>query len=103
MWLDGEANSRYNKVFVECCDDEQISIIDDIAYPDPDNQNPNLGPGRSFFRRMSNLAVTGYYTTKMGIDDLGYVGNMANLWDGGPQDDWTSTVLPMMKSISRNT
>lgn len=87
MWLDGESNARYNKRFVECSDPEQISIIDDIAYPDPEDLKPTMGPGRSFFSRMRNLTLTGYYTTKMGIDDLGYVGNRANLWDGVPQDE----------------
>ncbi|MEE9373520.1 MAG: hypothetical protein V3V00_10755 [Saprospiraceae bacterium] len=35
---------------------------------------------------MRNLTLTGYYTTKMGIDDLGYVCNRPNVWDGVPQD-----------------
>ena len=86
MWLNGESTKRYNKAFVDCNNEEQISIIDDIAYPDPDNKKPDMAPGRSFFNRMRNLTMTGYYTTKMGIDDLGYVGNRANLWDGVPQE-----------------
>ena len=35
---------------------------------------------------MRNLTLTGYYTTKMGLDDLGYQGNVANVWDGVPDD-----------------
>ena len=35
---------------------------------------------------MRNLTLTGYYTTKMGIDDLGYKGNIPNIWDGVPAD-----------------
>ena len=86
MWLDIESNRRYNKVFRELADAEQISIIDDIAYPDPDGNSPEMEPGRKFFKRMRNLTLTGYYTTKMGLDDLGYVGNRPNAWDGVPQD-----------------
>ena len=86
MWLDGESNKRFNKRFVTCSDAEQISIVDDIAYPDPDGKKPEMGPGIEFFKRMRNLTLTGYYTTKMGIDDLGYVGNRPNTWDGVPQD-----------------
>lgn len=32
------------------------------------------------------MTLTGYYTSKIGIADLGYVGNRANMWDGVPQD-----------------
>jgi hypothetical protein len=35
---------------------------------------------------MRNLTLTGYYTTKMGIEDLGYKGNRANAWEGVPQE-----------------
>lgn len=86
MWLDGESNKRFNKFFISCSDSEQISIVDDIAYPDPENKKPEMGPGIEFFKRMRNLTLTGYYTSKMGIDDLGYVGNRPNIWDGVPQD-----------------
>ena len=86
MWLDGESNKRFNKLFTSSSQSEQISIIEDIAYPDADNNKPEMGPGIEFFKRMRNLTLTGYYTTKMGIDDLGYVGNRPNIWDGVPQD-----------------
>ncbi len=87
MWLDGEAMKRYEKQFVTLSEKQQLSIIDDIAYPDPKNLKPEMGPGRSFFDRMRNLTLTGYYTTKMGFDDLGYVGNRPNLWDGVPKEE----------------
>jgi len=86
MWLDGESNARFNKEFVSCNAKEQIAIIDDIAYPDPKNEKPEMSQGRAFFNKMRDLTLTGYYTTKMGIDDLGYVGNRPNMWDGVPQD-----------------
>lgn len=86
MWLDGESNRRFNKRFQDCTQDQQISIVDDIAYADKDNRKPNMAPGISFFNRMRNLTLTGYYTTKMGFDDLGYVGNRPNLWDGVPAE-----------------
>ncbi len=85
-WLDGQSNQRYNKRFVDLINSEQILIIDDIAYPDPDDERPDMGPGIKFFNQMRNLTLTGYYTTKMGFDDLGYVGNRPNIWDGVPAD-----------------
>jgi hypothetical protein len=86
MWLDGESNRRFNLKFINCDEVQQIKIVDDIAYPDPNGEHPELGPGIEFFRRMRNLTLTGYYTTKMGIDDLGYAGNRPNVWDGVPQE-----------------
>ncbi|MDH3711917.1 MAG: gluconate 2-dehydrogenase subunit 3 family protein [Cyclobacteriaceae bacterium] len=86
MWLDGESNRRFNKVFNSCSNEEQIQIVDDIAYPDPDNAKPQMAYGIKFFSLMRNLTITGYYTTKIGIDDLGYIGNQPNVWDGIPAD-----------------
>lgn len=86
MWIDGEAMKRFGKAFKDCENTEQIAIIDDIAYPDPDEEKPEFSHGIKFFDLMRNLTLTGYYTTKMGIDDLGYVGNRATIWDGVPAD-----------------
>lgn len=86
MWLDGETNTRFNKEFVNCTDTEQIQIIDDIAYPDPEGKKPTMSQGIKFFDLMRNLTLTGYYTTRIGLDDLGYTGNYANVWDGIPEE-----------------
>lgn len=86
MWLDTESNSRFNKLFKACTDQEQIEIIEDIAYPDPDNKKPLMAYGIRFFNHMRNLTLTGYYTSEEGIKDLGYVGNIPNVWDGVPAD-----------------
>lgn len=86
MWLDGESNKRFNKVFSAASNEQQIQIVDDIAYPDPENKKPEMGHGIKFFSLIRNLTLTGYYTTKMGFDDLGYAGNQPNVWDGVPAD-----------------
>ena len=86
MWIDTESNRRFNKVFADASQEEQIQIIDDIAYPDPEDEKPEMKHGRNFFKLMRNLTLTGYYTTKIGFDDLGYVGNYPNVWDGVPEE-----------------
>jgi len=86
MWLNGESRRRFEVPFVQASVAQQINIVDDIAYPDPDKKSPQFEPGRSFFTRMRNLTMTGYFTTRMGIKALGYVGNRPNMWDGVPQD-----------------
>jgi len=84
MWLDNQSNKQFAKEFKACSDEQQISIIDDIAYPD--QATPEVEQGVKFFSLMRNLTLTGYYTTKMGLEDLGYKGNVANVWDGVPDD-----------------
>jgi len=86
MWLDAESNKRYNKEFVALSDANQISIIEDIAYPDPDGKKPEMGAGIKFFNLIRNLTVSGYYTTRMGFDDLDIRTNVANVWDGVPAE-----------------
>ncbi len=86
MWLNSVANHRYHKTFSELTNPEQLTIIDEIAYPDPEEKFPERAPGIAFFTRMRNLTLTGYYTTRMGLDDLGYQGNYPNVWDGVPAE-----------------
>ena len=83
-WLENESYKRYDKKFRELSKEEQIAIIDDIAYPE--EVKPEFSQGAVFFNRMRNLATTGYFTSKEGIKYLGYQGNRANVWDGVPQD-----------------
>jgi len=86
MWLKGESNQRFGIPFTALSTDQQIEIIDEIAYPDTKFKSPELEPGRTFFRLMRNLTLTGYYTSRIGVDALGYIGNRPNMWDGVPQD-----------------
>ncbi len=82
-WLKNESYKRYNKDFVELSKEEQIAIIDDIAYPE--DVKPEFSQGAVFFSRIRNLVTTGYFTSKEGIEYLGYMGNKPNVWDGVPE------------------
>jgi hypothetical protein len=35
---------------------------------------------------MRNLTASGFYTTKIGIEDIGYMGNKPNQWNGVPDE-----------------
>jgi hypothetical protein len=59
-------------------------MIDAIAYPA--KAAPDMKQGVSFFNLMRNLTVTGFYTSEMGVKDLGYMGNKPNQWNGVPKD-----------------
>lgn len=82
MWLDSFSNKLYNKEFITCSVEEQFNICDQIAYPE--RTEPDLIQGEVFFTRMRNLTLTGYYTSKTGMKELGYKGNTPNVWDGVP-------------------
>ena len=59
-------------------------MVTEIAYPK--KAKPEMHQGVAFFNLMRNLTATGFFTTKMGINDLGYVGNAPNKWEGVPAD-----------------
>ncbi|HRQ52003.1 MAG TPA: gluconate 2-dehydrogenase subunit 3 family protein [Agriterribacter sp.] len=42
--------------------------------------------GVAFFNRMRDLTASGFFTSEMGVKDLGYAGNMPNKWEGVPED-----------------
>lgn len=81
-WLDSRALDLYGANFINIGESDRLAICDSIAYPD--ETEPELQPGISFFGLMRNLTMTGYYTTELGFKDLGYVGNTPNVWDGVP-------------------
>jgi gluconate 2-dehydrogenase gamma chain len=85
-WLDVHAQKRFNNVFIKCSSKEQISIVDEIAYPK--KAKPEVSQGVSFFNTMRDLTSSGYLTTKEGIEFLGYVGNRPGVWTGVPEDVW---------------
>lgn len=86
MWLDNCSNDDHNLEFIACTPEQQKVILDTIAFPEPDVPSNQQKQGVKFFSLMRNLTVTGYYTTRMGLDDLGYKGNSPNVWDGVPDD-----------------
>jgi gluconate 2-dehydrogenase gamma chain len=85
-WLDMQCLKRYEKDFKDCTSAQQIEMVELIAYPERANGKPELAQGVAFFNKMRDLTVTGFYTTRMGFKDLGYVGNAPNQWNGVPDD-----------------
>ena len=83
-WIDVQTTKRYNKVFTDCSEAEQLSIIDDIAYPD--TADPKLSQGVNFFNQLRDFVATGFFTSKIGVEDLQYQGNRPSVWNGAPQE-----------------
>ena len=83
-WLDVQCATRFGQPFVACTAPQQLELVTRIAYPK--KATPDMLPGVAFFNRMRDLTATGFFTSKMGMADIGYVGNTPNRWAGVPAD-----------------
>jgi gluconate 2-dehydrogenase gamma chain len=83
-WLDMQCLKRYEKTFRECGNTQQMEMVDEIAWPK--KAKPQMRQGVAFFNLMRNLTATGFYTSEIGVKDVGYMGNTPNQWNGVPDD-----------------
>ncbi|HVF97402.1 MAG TPA: gluconate 2-dehydrogenase subunit 3 family protein [Flavisolibacter sp.] len=83
-WMDMQCLNRHGKAFKDCTAKQQLELVDAIAYPA--KAKPEMQQGVAFFNRMRNLVASGFFSSKMGIEDLGYVGNRPNQWTGVPPE-----------------
>lgn len=83
-WLDMQCLKRYDKSFRECDHTQQMVMVDEIAWPK--KAKPEMRQGVAFFNLMRNLTATGFYTSEIGVKDVGYMGNTPNQWNGVPDD-----------------
>ena len=82
-WLDVECHKRFDKPFLDCAAAERTAVLDDIAWPA--RAKPELAHGVAFFTSFRDLTAAGFWTTRMGIDDLQYMGNRSVArWNGCP-------------------
>ncbi|HUQ89979.1 MAG TPA: gluconate 2-dehydrogenase subunit 3 family protein [Vicinamibacterales bacterium] len=84
-WLDNECQQRFDKTFLDCVDAERHAVLDDIAWPE--KARPEFSHGVAFFNSFRDLTASGFWTTRMGIDDLQYMGNRSVArWNGCPPE-----------------
>ncbi len=83
-WTNLQCLNRYGKAFVDCNHSQQIELIDMIAYPE--KAKPEMAQGVAFFNLMRDLTATGFFSSQIGVKDLGFVGNAPNRWNGVPDD-----------------
>jgi gluconate 2-dehydrogenase gamma chain len=75
MWLDNFCIDRYGKVYQECVAEQRKEVLDLIAYRRSLKDNPGIASGVAFFAFLRRMTCDGFYTSKMGIADLQYIGN----------------------------
>jgi hypothetical protein len=85
MWIDHECQSRHDKTFLDCTAEQRTAVLDDIAWPQ--KAKPENVHGVAFFNSFRDLTASGFWSSKMGVKDLQYIGNvMVPEWKGCPPE-----------------
>ena len=104
--FDEICNVRFGLKLLDCEDIQVKAVFDDIAFSD--NKDEDLQEAIRLFAVYRGMVLTGYFTSEIGINDLGYKGNTPNVWDGVPEDvlkeysvsydeDWISRCVDQSK------
>lgn len=75
MWLDLACTDRYSAAFLDCKPEQRKEILDLIAFRKNAKADPSLSQGVAFFSFLRKATCDGFYTSKIGIADLQYIGN----------------------------
>jgi len=75
MWVDNTCIDRYGKPYLDCAADQEKEMLDSIAYRKNAKKDPSLGQGIEFFSFLRKLTADGFFTSEIGIEYLGYIGN----------------------------
>jgi gluconate 2-dehydrogenase gamma chain len=86
-WLDRESLRLLNKNFAALDAELQQQLLDRIAFPETATPDDRRWAG--FFTKFRDLTLNGFYSSKMGIADLPYLGNVAVAeWKGCDPAVW---------------
>jgi gluconate 2-dehydrogenase gamma chain len=85
MWLDLTCDGAYGRRFVRCNEGQRKELLDDIAWPD--RAPAHLVQGVAFFNSFRDLTASGFFSSRIGVQDVQYMGNLARReWPGCPPD-----------------
>src|SRR2546426_3420594 len=80
-WLDHECDDRYGKTFVACTLAERGGVLGAVA--SPAQAEPQHAAGGEVFNRVRDLTAAGLLSSRMGVQDLRYIGNtFVSEWKG---------------------
>lgn len=84
-WLDTECRERFGQPFLGASDGQRRAVLDDIAWPK--KARPEMSQGVAFFSDFRDLTASGFFSSKMGVEDLQYLGNtVVPEWTGCPPE-----------------
>jgi hypothetical protein len=71
-WINARCHSEFGRTFMDCSSEQQNGLLEELAYKS--KFKPTTESGRAFFQMMRDYTVVGYYTTRIGLESLGYPG-----------------------------
>lgn len=80
-WMDAHCRTEFGAEFMKCTAEQQKSLLEELAFKT--KYKPATESGREFFHFMRDYTVVGYYTTKIGLESLGYPG-LRQVWPSLP-------------------
>ncbi len=84
-WIDAQSTTRFGKPFADVTAAQREQILNDIAWPA--RAPATMADGVSFFNRFRDLTSSGFWSSRIGVKDLRYIGNTFNPnWDGCPPE-----------------
>ncbi len=87
-WLNAECSTRFKHEWTQCTVAQQREVLNDIAFPK--KAKTSLKPGVDFFTRFRDMTSSGFWSSRIGVKDLGYVGNLiVPEWTGCPEPQLT--------------
>jgi gluconate 2-dehydrogenase gamma chain len=100
-WIDAQSTTRFGKSFADAGVAQREQILNDVAWPA--RAPATVSDGVSFFNRFRDLTSSGFWTSKMGIKDLRYLGNTFNPnWNGCPPEALAKLGVTYAKFDPRN-
>jgi hypothetical protein len=82
-WINSQSTSRFGKAFADVPAAQREQILNDIAWPA--KAPANMSDGVSFFNRFRDMTSSGFWSSRIGVKDLRYIGNTYNPnWNGCP-------------------
>ncbi|MBX9928813.1 MAG: gluconate 2-dehydrogenase subunit 3 family protein [Gemmatimonadaceae bacterium] len=84
-WVNGACRARFGAGWISATDAQRRALLDVIAFPK--TAPAAMKPGADFFTRFRDLTSSGFWTSRIGVRDIGYRGNqpMAS-WPGCPPE-----------------
>ena len=82
-WIDNHSNTRFSNRFIALAAGQQTSILNEIAFPE--QAKPEVSQGVSFFSFLRDMTAAGFWSSRIGVKDIGYMGNeWRSEWNGCP-------------------
>jgi len=81
-WIEAESQTRFSKAFAALAQAQKEAIANDIC--SAAKAAPQFAGAAKFFAKFRDLTAGGFYTTPVGMKDIGYVGNVPLAKFDGP-------------------